>query len=101
MRIKKGDIVKILAGKDKGKSGKVIKIIPQRERVMVEGVNIFKKHVRPKKQGEKGEVVDVSRPINVSNVGIICPNCSKVSRIGYKKEGDKKVRYCKKCQKEI
>lgn len=68
MSIKKGDNVKILAGKDRGKTGKVIKILPKRERVIIEGANLVKKHVRPKKEGEKGEVVEMPAPIHISNV---------------------------------
>ena len=67
MHIKKGDTVKILAGKDKGKTGKVIKSIPTREKVIVDGINMFKKHVRPRKEGEKGETIDFSAPMHVSN----------------------------------
>jgi len=68
MHIKKGDTVKILAGKDKGKTGKVIKSIPTREKVIVDGINMFKKHVRPRKEGEKGETIDFSAPMHVSNM---------------------------------
>ena len=68
MKIKKGDNVKILAGKDRGKTGKVIKVLPKHERVIVEGFNMVKKHVRPKKEGEKGEVVEIPASIHISNV---------------------------------
>ncbi len=68
MKIKKGDIVKILAGKDRGKNGKVIKALPKAERVVVEGVNVAKKHIRPKREGEKGEIIEFSRSVHVSNV---------------------------------
>lgn len=68
MKIKKGDIVKILVGKDRGKTGKVIKAIPKEEKVLVEGANMAKKHIRPKKEGDKGEIIEFPRPINVSNV---------------------------------
>ncbi len=88
MKIKKGDTVTIVAGKDKGKTGKVMRVDVNNGRVVVEGVNVYKKHVRPKKQGEKGEVVDVVRPIHNSNVMFVCPSCSKITR---------KARHCKKC----
>lgn len=68
MSIKKGDNVKILAGKDKGRTGKIIKVLPKRERVIVEGANLVKKHVRPKKEGAKGEVVEIPASIHISNV---------------------------------
>lgn len=100
MRIKKGDTVKILTGKDRGKSGKVIKVYPQAGKLTVEGVNIYKKHSRPKRQGEKGEIVSVVRPIRVSNAAFVCSKCGKPARLGFKIDGERKVRYCKKCNAE-
>ncbi|HMB17307.1 MAG TPA: 50S ribosomal protein L24 [Candidatus Paceibacterota bacterium] len=99
--IKKEDKVKILAGKDKDKTGKVLKVFPDEGRVVVEGINLYKKHVRPKKEGEKGEIVDVPRPIDESNVSVICPACSKTTRISKKRKGKDVVRYCKKCDSPI
>jgi len=98
MRIKKGDTITIIAGKDKGKTGKVMRVDVRSGRIVVEGVNVYKKHVRPKKQGEKGEIVDVVRPIHDSNVMLVCPSCSKASRVGYRIEISSKERYCKKCK---
>lgn len=98
MRIKKGDTVKILTGKDRGKTGKVIKVYPKNEKVTVEGLNIYKKHVRPKRQGEKGEIVQVVRPIHISNVALFCGNCGKAVRAGFRLEEKQKVRYCKNCK---
>ena len=91
-------MVKIRAGKDRGKSGKVIAVNPETGRLSVEGLNIFKKHVRPKRQGEKGETVELSRPMDASNVMIVCPSCHAATRIGFKMEGKAKKRFCKKCQ---
>lgn len=101
MNIKKGDNVKILAGKDSGKSGKILVVDVKKEKVLVEGINILKKHKRPTRQGEKGEIVNLPRPIHISNVMLVCQNCGKAVRIGHKLNGDKKVRYCKKCQSII
>lgn len=101
MKIKKGDQVQIITGKDRGKRGKVLKSIIENGKIVVEGLNIVKKHMRPKKEGEKGKIVEVSMPINVSNVMIVCPKCSKPSRIGYKIEKKNKSRMCKKCNSEI
>lgn len=101
MKIKKGDIVKIITGKDQGKTGKVIKVDPKSQKLMVEGVNIYKKHVRPKRQGEKGEVAQVSRPIVISNLMLVCPNCQQPTRVGFRFEKNNKFRYCKKCQSRI
>ncbi len=98
MKIKKGDTVKIIKGKDAGKTGKVLRVFPDINKLSVEGLNLFKKHVRPKKQGEKGEVVQVTRPLFVSNAMIVCPSCKKPTRVGSKKEGDKKFRLCRKCK---
>jgi large subunit ribosomal protein L24 len=101
MRIKKGDTVKILLGKDHGKTGKVQHADPKSERVTLENLNLMKKHVRPRKQGEKGEVVQVPRPVRVSNVALVCPSCGKATRVGARREGNSKVRFCKKCNATI
>ncbi len=101
MKIKKDDTVKILAGKDRGKTGKVIKVNPKSGKLIVEGLNVYKKHMRPKKQGEKGEIIKISRPMNVSNSMIVCPNCKQATRVGFRLEKDNKFRYCKKCQSRI
>jgi len=93
--------VQILAGKDRGKRGKIIKVNPQALKVLVEGLNLVKRHRRPKKAGEKGQRVEVPAPISISNVMIICPNCGKPARIGNKSVDGGKMRICKKCQKEI
>lgn len=97
MRIKKGDNVLVVRGRDRGKKGKVIRALPKETRVVVEGVNLRKRHVRPRKQGEKGEIVSVPAPLYASGVRIICPSCSKLTRIGQRIEGGKKVRVCLKC----
>lgn len=101
MKIKKGDLVLIISGKDKGKTGKVTKALPKDLKVLVEGVNLKKKHARPKKQGEKGQVVQVPAPLNISNVKAICPKCGKATRVGYTVDKDIKKRICKKCKQEI
>lgn len=101
MKIKKGDNVLVVSGKDKGKTGKVLRSIPKEMKILVEGVNFKQKHVRPKKQGEKGQVIKSPSPLNVSNVKILCPKCQKPARIGYKITNGKKFRICKKCKSEI
>ena len=101
MYIKKGDTVKILQGKDRGKTGTVLTVFPGEERISVEGLNLFKKRVRPRKQGEKGETVSISRPFPASKAQIVCKSCKKAARVGYRTEGNAKVRYCKKCQATI
>jgi len=101
MKIKKGDNVLIIAGKDKGRTGKVLKAIPKEQGLLVEGINLRKKHVKPKKSGEKGQIVQVLSALNISNVKIICSKCGKATRVGYKINNDKKNRICKKCGQEI
>ena len=101
MRIKKGDNVLIIAGKDKGKKAKVLRSFPAKGFVLVEGVNIKKTHKKPRKQGEKGQIVEMAFPMDVSKVQIFCSKCDKPSRIGYKITEGKKERICKKCQGEI
>ncbi|OGZ67679.1 MAG: 50S ribosomal protein L24 [Candidatus Staskawiczbacteria bacterium RIFCSPHIGHO2_02_FULL_34_9] len=101
MKIKKGDNVLVISGKDKGKTGKVLRSIPKEARILVEGANLKQKHLKPKKQGEKGQVVKSPASLDVSNVKILCPKCQKPARIGYKITNGKKVRICKKCKSEI
>lgn len=100
MKIKKGDKVKVLLGKDSGKTGTVQFILAKEKRVFVEGVNLYKRHV--KKMGEtKGGIIDIPKPLDISNVALICPNCKKITRVGFKITGKEKIRICKKCKKEI
>ncbi|MDI6821107.1 MAG: 50S ribosomal protein L24 [Patescibacteria group bacterium] len=101
MKIKKGDTVKILKGKDNGKTGKVIRVNPKDETVLVEGLNFYKKHTRPKRQGEKGEVIQISRPVKISNIGFFCTYCNRSVRLGFRLEKDQKVRFCRKCKNTI
>jgi len=101
MKIKKGDNILIISGKDKNKTGKVIRAFPKELKVLVEGINLKKKHVRPKREGEKGQIVAVSAPINISSVKIICPKCGKAVRVGYQITEKRKSRICKKCKQEI
>lgn len=101
MKIKKGDNVLIISGKDKGRTAKILRALPKERSVLVEGINLKKKHVRPKKQGEKGQIIEKPSAIDVSNIKIICPKCGKATRVGYRVEKDRKARICKKCGQEI
>lgn len=101
MKIKKGDLVKIITGKDKGKEGKILKAIPKDNKIIVDGLNLAKKHRRPKRQGEKGEVIQVPRPVDASNVMIICASCRQPTRLGFKILESGKKRVCKKCGSEL
>jgi large subunit ribosomal protein L24 len=97
MHIHKNDKVKINIGKDKGKTGKVLSVRTKEGKILLEGLNMFKKHVRPKRQGEKGQIVEVPRPVDISNVMLVCSTCGESTRVGFREEGGKKTRYCKKC----
>lgn len=101
MKIKKNDTVLVITGKDRGKQGKVLQTFPKNTQLLVAQVNLKKKHQKPKKQGEKGQIVQMPGLISVSNVKLICPKCEKAVKIGYKIEGEKKYRICKKCQEKL
>lgn len=99
-KIKKGDTVEIILGKDNGKTGTVERILSKKGRVLVGGLNLYKRHV--KKQGQiDGGVIEIIKSLDISNVALVCPNCKKVSRVGFSRNGNEKVRICKKCKKEI
>jgi large subunit ribosomal protein L24 len=100
MKIHKNDTVLIISGKDRGRKGKVLEVFPKQSRLVVEGMNIRKKHVRPKKSGEKGQIVQLPAPIYASNVKLICKNCGKAVRVGSKIIKGRKYRICKKCGQE-
>ena len=101
MNIKKNDTVIVLSGKSKGKIGKVITAMPAESKVIVEGVNIATCHVKARRQGETGGIVKREIPIRVDKVQLYCSHCKKGVRVGAKIDGDKKLRVCKKCGKEI
>ena len=100
MKIHKNDTVQIMLGKDAGKTGKVLRVLGKDDKVLVEGINMYKRHIK-KMAGYEGTIIDVAKPVNVSNVELMCPNCKKPTRVGYKMQGEEKVRICKKCQKEV
>ena len=101
MRIKKGDTVQVLSGNDKGKTGEVLEVIPKSEKIIVKGVNIRKKHVKPRKQGEEGGIIPIECAIHSAKVNVVCPKCNKPSRIGYEIVKDEKIRVCKKCGNKL
>ena len=101
IHVKTGDTVVMLSGKDKGKQGKVLQVSPKEQKVIVEGLNMVTKHVKPRKQGEQGGIVKKETPIRSCKVALFCEKCAKGVRVGYKMDGDKKVRICRKCGAEI
>jgi len=99
MKIKKGDNVLVVSGKDRGKKGKVTHCLHAENKIIVEGANLVVRHTRPKRQGEKGQKVEIAAPLDVSNLRLICPKCGKPARVGFKVLEDKtKKRVCKKCK---
>jgi len=102
MKVKKGDQVKIILGKDRGREGKVKRVLPKENKVVVEGINIAKKHVKPRGEDQKGGIIKIERPLMASKVMVICPSCSQPTRVGYQvdKKGEK-YRICRKCETVI
>lgn len=98
MKLRKGDTVKVVKGKDKGRTGKIEKILPGIGKILIPGVNVYKKHAKPRSEKERGGVIEVVKPLPVANVALVCPKCSQQTRIGYQvdKSGEKH-RICRKC----
>ncbi len=101
MKIRKGDKVIIIAGKDKGREGQVERVYPKTRQVLVPGINIYKRHVKKSEQMPQGGVVEIPRPLDVAKVMYKCSKCGKPARIGYQLEGKKKFRICKRCKSKI
>jgi large subunit ribosomal protein L24 len=101
MKIKKGDRVRVIAGKDLGKEGDVMAVLPKFNKVIVDGVNVAKKHQRATRATMQAGIIDKDLPLHVSNVMLVCPSCDKPTRIGYRIEGDTKTRICRKCGKTL
>ena len=101
MKLKKGDNIIIIAGKDKGKKSKILKVLVEDNKVIVEGANMMKKHQRPRKSGEKGTMINIAMPMHASNIMILDPKEGVATRVGKKKVGDKMVRIAKKSNQEI
>ncbi|MCI6799485.1 MAG: 50S ribosomal protein L24 [Treponema sp.] len=95
-KIHKDDTVQVIAGKDKGKTGNVVRVVPAKNAVIVSGINIVKKAMKKRSQQDQGGIVEIEAPLNISNVAIVCKKCGP-TRIGYKLDGDKKLRVCRKC----
>ena len=97
VKIRMGDMVRVLSGKDRGKTSKIMMVSAGQGRVLVEGINMVKKHIRPKRAGEKGQRVSVAAPIDISNVQLVCTGCKKSTRVRINREGKAKQRICKRC----
>lgn len=101
MKLHKGDTVTIVRGKDSGKTGKIEKVFSKEDKVVVEGLNQFKRHIKARMPGQKSEIITLTKPVNVANVMLLCPKCKKLTRVGYKVVKDQKARICKKCKSEL
>lgn len=100
MKLKTGDNILVISGKYRGRKGKISKALPKQGKIVVEGMNLQKKHKRPRRQGEKGQVVEIAAPFRASSAKLVCAKCSKATRVGYKIVDGKKYRICKKCGEE-
>lgn len=100
LKFKKGDTVKVLLGKDKGREGKIETVLPKKGKVVVEGINIYKKHVKGQ-QGQKGGIYEIPRSMPFGKIMLVCPKCKKTARVGFRLAGKEKTRFCKKCDKSI
>ena len=101
LTIRKGDRVHVIAGKDKGKEGKVLRSMPEKERVVVENVHMIKKHTRPSQKNQQGGIIEMEGTIHVSNVMLVCPNCGQPTRVSRRRDDGVRIRTCKKCGKDI
>jgi large subunit ribosomal protein L24 len=101
MKLKKGDLVKIVAGKDRNRTGKIEKVLPKINKVVVTGVNQYKRHLKAKSQGQKSEIVTITAPLASENIALVCPHCKMQTRIGFSIVKNDKIRVCRKCDKKI
>ena len=101
LKIRAGDRVEVLTGKDIGKAGNVSRVIPERRMVIVDGVNVARRHQRATKSTTQGGIIDKDMPIPIANVALVCPSCNKATRVGYRVDKGSKTRVCKKCGKDI
>jgi large subunit ribosomal protein L24 len=99
--IRRDDEVRVVSGKDRGRSGRVVRVLPREGRVMVEGVARAKKHTRPSKRRQQGGIIDIEQFVDISNVQVVCKSCGQPTRIGHRIDGDRKVRVCKKCESDL
>jgi len=100
-RIKKGDTVEVVQGKENGKRGKVLHVLASEERIVIERVNFIKRHIRPSKKQPQGGVIEREASMHISNVKLVCPSCNQAVRVGVRMDGPDKIRYCKKCNVQV
>ena len=100
-KIRKGDTAQAMKGKDKGKKGRVLAVYPGIHKLLVEGVNMFKKHKRKTQQDQQGGIISVERPLSISNVMVVCKGCSRPVKVGFSLSGDTKTRVCRSCKEVL
>ncbi len=101
MKLRRDDKVIMTVGRDKGQSGKVLRVIPATAQVLVEGLGIVKRHTKPSTKNPRGGILEVTKPVSISKVALVCPNCKKPTRVGYSLKADHKERICRKCKVEV
>ncbi len=101
MKLLKGDNVVMLSGKDRGKKAKILAVMPESGKVILEGLNMIKRHTKPRQQGKPGQIINKERAVSAAGVAIICKACGKVTRVGYLIDGNTKIRICKKCKSAV
>lgn len=102
MKFRKGDLIKVTSGRDKGKTGKIEKIFDKKNTVLIPQINLCKKHKKPQGEGKPGGIIDLTKPLSTAKISLICPKCQQPARIGYQLDNkQKKLRICKKCHKTI
>lgn len=101
MKLKTGDEVVVISGKDRGKKGRIIRVFPKETRAIVDGVNKMRKHVRPTPRNPQAGIIEIFGKIHLSKLMLVCPKCGKPTRVGIKTDGERKFRYCKKCQRSV
>lgn len=101
MKLKKGDLVKVVLGKDKNRTGKIEKVLSKEGKVLVTGVNQYKRHLKARSQKQRSEIVTITKPLSLENVELICPHCKSITRIGFMLTKSGKIRICRKCDKKI
>ncbi len=101
MKLQKGDKVRVMSGKDKGKDGVIDRIYPKQNRVLIQGVNLVKRHVKKSQELQEGGIIDLPKPVAIDSIALVCPQCEKPTRVGYMLTKGKKTRICRKCKKEL
>ena len=101
MKFKKGDEILVTGGKDKGKKGKIEKVVVKKDGVIIAGINVSKRHYKPRGEGQKGGIIDIAKPLSFGKIALLCPKCGKQTKIGYDLTGKVKNRICRKCKQVI